>query len=254
MNILLLQPSDWIADGVAVVRDRRAGHIRAVLKAQVGDSLRVGRLGGPCGQGLIEAMDAGGVRLRVALSEPPPPRHRYEIVLALPRPKMLRRILRQCAEFGVADLHLIHSARVEKSYWQSPLLEPARLEEALLAGLERSRDTLLPRVHLHRRFRPFVEDQLPELCAGRPCWLAHMGAPITLAEAPPLPAVVMIGPEGGFVPFEVELAEAVIAQRVGLGERILSVDTALITVLAQALPAGKPSGLGQKMPSSFFLQ
>jgi RsmE family RNA methyltransferase len=63
-----------------------------------------------------------------------------------------------------------------------------------------------------------------------------MGAPMTLADAPPLPAVVMIGPEGGFVPFELDLAEAVIAQRVGLGERILSVDTALITVLAQALP------------------
>jgi RsmE family RNA methyltransferase len=62
-----------------------------------------------------------------------------------------------------------------------------------------------------------------------------MGAPMTLAEAPPVPAMVMIGPEGGFVPFEIELAEAVIAQRVGLGERILSVDTALITVLAQAL-------------------
>jgi 16S rRNA U1498 N3-methylase RsmE len=53
---------------------------------------------------------------------------------------------------------------------------------------------------------------------------------------PPLPAVVMIGPEGGFVPFELELAESVIAQRVHLGGRILSVDTALTAVLAQALP------------------
>ena len=176
------------------------------------------------------------MRLTVQLSEPPPPRHRFDLVLALPRPKMLRRILRQCAEFGVSDLHLINSARVEKSYWQSPLLQPARLEEALLAGLERSRDTLAPAVHLHKRFRPFVEDQLPVLCAGRPCWIADMGAPMSLAQAPPVPAVVMIGPEGGFVPFEVQLAESVIAQRVGLGERILSVDTALITVLAQALP------------------
>ena len=185
---------------------------------------------------MIEAVEASGVRLTVQLSEPPPPRHRFDLVLALPRPKMLRRILRQCAEFGVSELHLINSARVEKSYWQSPLLQPARLEEALLAGLERSRDTLAPAVHLHKRFRPFVEDQLPVLCAGRPCWIADMGAPMSLAQAPPVPAVVMIGPEGGFVPFEVELAESVLAQRVGLGERILSVDTALITVLAQALP------------------
>ncbi|MBM5825451.1 MAG: 16S rRNA (uracil(1498)-N(3))-methyltransferase [Cyanobacteria bacterium M_surface_10_m2_119] len=238
MNIVLLHPSDWIDADRVLLRDQRALHIRTVLQAQLGDSLRVGQLGGLCGQGVVEALEPEGVRLRVALTDAPPPRHRFEIVLALPRPKMLRRILRQCAEFGISDLHLIQSARVEKSYWQSPLLQPAALEEALLAGLERSRDTIAPRVHLHRRFRPFVEDQLPGICAGRPCWLAHMEAPLALAEAPPRPAVVMVGPEGGFVPFEIALAEAVIARRVCLGPRTLSVDTALITVLAQALPGG----------------
>jgi 16S rRNA (uracil1498-N3)-methyltransferase len=174
MNIVLLQPHDWIAADLAVVRDQRALHIRTVLKAQVGDSLRVGLLGGLCGQGVIDAVEPEGVRLRVALAEPPPPRHRFDIVLALPRPKMLRRILRQCAEFGIANLHLIHSARVEKSYWQSPLLQPAALEEALLAGLERSRDTLAPRVHLHRRFRPSWRISCPASApagpAGWPTW------------------------------------------------------------------------------------
>jgi RsmE family RNA methyltransferase len=239
VNIVLLQAADWLSETVAVVRDRRAVHLREVLRVAVGDSIRVGLLGGQCGRGVIEALDASGVWLQVVLSEPPPPRHRFEIVLALPRPKMLRRILRQCAEFGVADLHLIHSARVEKSYWQSPLLQPARLEDALLMGLERSRDTIAPRVHLHQRFRPFVEDRLPAICAGRPCWIADWGAPLSLAAVPPQPAVVMIGPEGGFVPFEVRLAEDVIAQRVALGERILSVDTAFTTVLAQALGPGR---------------
>jgi len=233
MNIVLLHPGDWSDGQVAVLRDRRANHIREVLRARVGDSLRVGQLGGACGLGLIEAIDAGGVRLRVELNQAPPARHPFDIVLALPRPKMLRKILRQCAEFGVNHLHLIHSARVEKSYWQSPLLHPDRLDEALLAGLERARDTIRPQVHLHRRFRPFVEDVLPGLCAGRPCWIADIDAPVSLAEAPPGPALVMIGPEGGFVPFEVQLAESVRAQRVGLGERILSVDTALVTVLAR---------------------
>lgn len=150
---------------------------------------------------------------------------------------MLRRILRQCAEFGVANLHLINTARVEKSFWQSPLLHRERLQEALQMGLERSRDTLLPRVHLHKRFRPFVEDQLPGLCGARPCWIADAGAPLSLADAEPVPAVVMIGPEGGFVPFEVALSEAMGGRRVALGERILSVDTAFTAVLAQALPA-----------------
>ncbi len=237
MNIVLLREGDWHEPQVAVLRDQRALHIRNVLKARVGDALRVGQLGGSCGQGVIEALDEQSVRLSVQLGDPPPPRHRYDIVLALPRPKMLRRILRQCAEFGIAQLHLINTARVEKSYWQSPLLQPERIEEALLCGLERARDTVPPQVQLHKRFRPFVEDQLAELSAGRPCWIADHSGSRSLAAVPPVPAVVMIGPEGGFVPFELQLAEAVIAQRVHLGGRILSVDTALTTVLAQALPS-----------------
>lgn len=237
MNLVLLRAADWIDAQSVLLRDRRAVHLREVLGASVGDVIRVGLLGGAWGQGCVEAIAPGEVQLTVSLSdEPLPPRHRFDLVLALPRPKMLRRILRTVAEFGVANLHLINSARVEKSYWQSPLLQPEQVEAALIAGLERSRDTILPLVHLHRRYRPFVEDQLPELCGDRPCWITDPGASRSLADTPAVPAVVMIGPEGGFVPFEVDLAQAVVAQPVHLGSRILSVDTALPAVLAQALP------------------
>lgn len=235
MNLVLLSDEDWLDHNLVVLRDHRADHLRQLLKVEVGDSVRVGQIGGLRGEALVVVMDAQAVQLQVHLDQAPPPRHRFDVVLALPRPKMLRRILRTVAEFGVANLHLIHTARVEKSYWQSPLLRPAKVQEALLAGMERSSDTIAPAVHLHKRFRPFVEDQLVDLCAGRRCWLAQMEAPLALADVPPDPAVVMIGPEGGFVPFELELAERVIAQRVHLGARVLSVDTALPAALAQAL-------------------
>jgi len=235
MNLVLLSDKDWIDSDRVVLRDHRADHLRHLLKLQVGDAVRVGRLGGLRGEGVVLEMDADGMQLQVQLHQAPPPRHRFDVVLALPRPKMLRRILRTVAEFGVANLHLINTARVEKSYWQSPLLRPAKLQEALVTGMERASDTIAPQLHLHKRFRPFVEDQLVDLCAGRHCWMAHMDAPHSLADVPSEPAVVMIGPEGGFVPFEVELAERVIAQRVHLGARVLSVDTALPAALAQAL-------------------
>ena len=235
MNLVLLRDEDWLDHNLVVLRDHRADHLRQLLKVEVGDSVRVGQIGGLRGEGLVVVMDAQAVQLQVHLDQAPPPRHRFDVVLALPRPKMLRRILRTVAEFGVANLHLLHTARVEKSYWHSPLLRPANVQEALLAGMERSSDTIAPAVHLHKRFRPFVEDQLVDLCAGRRCWLAQMEAPLALADVPPDPAVVMIGPEGGFVPFELELAERVIAQRVHLGARVLSVDTALPAALAQAL-------------------
>ena len=233
MNIVVLDRSDWRDEEHVCLVDRRADHIRAVLRAAVGDSVRVGELNGHLGQGRICAIDADSVVLRVELSQPPPPRHRFDVVLSLPRPKVLRRLFRTVAEYGVANLHLIQSARVEKSYWQSPLLAPDKVHDALLAGMERASDTVVPQVHQYRRFRPFVEDQLKDICAGRPCWIAQMGASLALRETPPGDAVVMVGPEGGFVPFELELAQAVLAQPVHLGSRTLSVDTALTTALAQ---------------------
>ena len=237
MNIILLSPKDhWLDDHSVLLRDQRAIHICDVLKSTVGDRLRVGLRDGLQGQGEVTSIQDGAVQLSVKFHDPPPPRHRFDLVLALPRPKMLRRIFRAVAEFGVQNLYLINSARVEKSYWQSPLLQVDAIDQALVAGMERSRDTIAPRVHLCPRFRPFVEDQLTQICAGRSCWIADMDAPTALSDCSSTPAVVMIGPEGGFVPFEIQLAEKTIAQRVNLGTRVLSVDNALTTVLAQALP------------------
>jgi RsmE family RNA methyltransferase len=196
----------------------------------------VGLRDGLQGYGVVQSVQAGAVHLTIDLHDLPPPRHRFDLILALPRPKMLRRIFRAVAEFGVNDLYLINSARVEKSYWQSPLLKPDQIDHALIAGMERSRDTITPRVHLCPRFRPFVEDQLTQICAGRPCWIADKDAPVALSECLGIPAVVMIGPEGGFVPFEIDLAKTINAQTTHLGKRVLSVDTALVTVLAQSLP------------------
>lgn len=239
MNIILLKKQDFIRNSSTVlIQDDRFVHIRRVLKPNVGQSLKVGLLGGSCGFGIVESIDSHGVVLQVVLNEPAPHRHPFDIILALPRPKMLRRILRTIAEYGVENLHLINSARVEKSFWQSPLLQPDKIHDALIAGMERSKDTFMTNVRLHQRFRPFVEDQLPDLCGDRTCWLTDISATQSVVDIDisSKRAVVMIGPEGGFVPFEIELAIAKIARPVHLGGRTLSVDTAVTTVLAQALP------------------
>ena len=145
------------------------------LEGNQGDQLRVGLVGGLKGTDDRRLDDQGVLISRPAT--PASPRHRFDLILALPRPKMLRRIFRAVAEFGVHHLHLINTARVEKSYWHSPLLHPDKINAALFAGMERSMDTILPVVSQHRRFRPFVEDQLKHLCAGRPCLIAdHAGS------------------------------------------------------------------------------
>ena len=233
MNIILLAPEDWLDENTVCLDGRRHEHIRGVLKSEVGDALRVGLLGGLIGSGTVVKQSDEDTHLQVDLVESPLPRHPCDLILALPRPKMLRRVFRTAAEMGVAHLYLINSARVEKSYWQSPLLQPDRIKAALTAGLERAGDTVLPEVHLHPRFKPFIEDQLPGLIESSACWIAHPGAPEALATQSG-EGLILLGPEGGFVPYEVELAQSMGAQPFRLSDRVLSVDTAVTAALSQS--------------------
>lgn len=236
MNIVLLESEDWLDETRVQLLGRRHQHLHKILKVKVGDTLRVGALGGMRGVARVMACDQESAELWVTLNAPPPPRHPLKVVLALPRPKMLRRVLRSCAEYGIAELHLINSYRVEKSFWQTPLLGKDRIDEALRAGLERSGDTILPKVVLHTRFRPFMEDQLNGIAGHAPIYCLHPGEHGPLPADTGLEATVLIGPEGGFIPFEVELAQQIGASLRHLGDRILSVDTAVNAALARELP------------------
>lgn len=232
MNILLLFESDWHDADCVRISDARCLHLKNILKVQVGDQLKVGQWGGLRGKGEVLCVEDAFVDMRVTLSTPPTPRHPITVVLALPRPKMLRRVFRTCAEFGVAQLHIIHSQRVEKSFWQSPLLKPAFIQEALRQGMERSGDTLPADVQLHQRFKPFVEDMLTDIGQGNPIYVLHPGSAVGLGETPLTPATLIIGPEGGFIPYEIELLQQHNALPRHLGERVLSVDTAVTSALS----------------------
>ncbi|WOJ94892.1 16S rRNA (uracil(1498)-N(3))-methyltransferase [Congregibacter variabilis] len=235
MNLLIIEADELDSNKQLRLSGRRLKHLNEILKLQIGDKVRVGQLDGEIGIGLVRAIDTSGAIIDVSLRQAPPPPLPLSVVLALPRPKMLRRILRGLAETGVKDIHLINSFRVEKSYWQSPLLKRDALHEALIAGLEQAIDTALPTVGLHQRFRPFAEDVLPRLCQGRDALLADLGAGDSYPSEPVVPSLLMLGPEGGFIPFERELIQKAGARCVGLGPRMLRVETALHCALGRHL-------------------
>ena len=215
------------------LRGRRLKHLRQVHRANSGDILRVGEIDGLMGKGEILEINDEFATLAISVHQPPPEKLPLSLVLALPRPKMLRRILRTIAELGVPELHLINSYRVEKSYWQSPVLKKDSLREYLLQGLEQSRDTQVPRVHHHHAFKPFVEDSLPGMVRGGYALLAHPG------EHSPCPrhisgeTLLVIGPEGGFIPYEVDKLQSAGCNVVSLGPRILRVENAVTSLLGR---------------------
>lgn len=238
MNLILLSAADLTAAHHARVTDpRRLRHLREVHRAAVGDELTVGLEGGAIGRGRLTRLDGDGADFEVQFDQPPPAALPLHLLLALPRPRMLARTLENVAALGVKRLTLLHTQRVEKSFWQSPELAPERIRDHFVLGLEQARDTLMPRIEFAPRFRPFVEDRLPALIKGRRALLAHPGmaqaCPHNVTAVEQRELVLAIGPEGGFIPFEVEMLLRAGFEGVHLGPRILRVETAVVALLAR---------------------
>jgi len=233
VNLLLLDTADFIADDRVLLRDRRLTHLQQVHRAEAGEQLRVGRVGGNMGSGQLLRLDAHEAELQVSFDQPPPAKLPVTLLLALPRPKMLRRVLQTVAAMGVPRLVLLNSYRVEKSFWQTPFLEPAAIHEQLILGLEQARDTVLPEVIIEKRFKPFVEDRLPQLAADTLGLVGHPGDFPHCPRAVTQPVTLAIGPEGGWIPYEVDKLAAAGLRPVQLGERILRVETAVSALLAR---------------------
>ncbi len=233
MNLLLLNAADFVAADRAVLRDRRLKHLHEVHRAESGDRLRVGRLGGAMGEGHLLHLTAEEAELEVRFDQPPPAKLPLTLLLALPRPKMLRRVLQTVSAMGVPRLVLLNSYRVEKSFWQTPFLEPEAIREQLILGLEQARDTVLPEVIVEKRFKPFVEDRLPTLANGTLGLVGHPGDYPPCPRAVEQPVTLAIGPEGGWIPYEVDKLREAGLQPVQLGDRILRVETAVAALLAR---------------------
>lgn len=237
MNLILIDPQELTGDRLTLT-DRRAEHIRKVLRSKTGDTIRIGLLDGPLGQGRVVEITKQHVSLATSFLEEIPPSPPLDIILALPRPIMLKRVLAQAASLGVARIYIINAGRVEKSYFHSALVREESFRESLLLGLEQAMDTRIPQISLHPRFRPFVEDALPEIAANTPLRLvAHPEGKNTLATVVPLPlktrALLAIGPERGWSDFEIEKFVEQGFTPFSLGPRILRVDTAVPALMSQ---------------------
>lgn len=239
MNLILLFESDFVSgvrdgiEGRARVSGRRAAHVQSIHRAAPGDELCVGLVGGAIGRGRIVRLDADGVELDVRLERPPPAALPLILVMALPRPLVLKRVLISATAMGCKRIYLIQSNRVERSFWSSKVLRDGQLEAPLVLGLEQAVDTVMPRVELRPRFKPFVEDELPELVCGTRGLVADPGARVACPRGVEGPVTLAVGPEGGFVPYEIERFEAAGCSGIHLGERILRVEAALPALLAR---------------------
>ena len=239
MNLLLYRPDELGPDGVVRLSGRRARHLSEVLRVSPGQRLRAGIVRGGQGTARVEAVQRDEVTLSVAHYGPPPSRPAVAVILALPRPKVLSRVLRSVSSFGVAAIELVNAWRVEKSYFASNRLQPQRLEQDLWLGCEQGGTTWVPDVRVHPRFRPFVEDELACRLSEAPsrALVAHPRAADPIERVVPPGSkqrvVVAVGPEGGWIDSELRSFETGGFIPVRFSERVLSVESAAAALLAQ---------------------
>ncbi len=224
------------SDHEAVLSAAQATHVKRVLKLGLDDTLRVGLLNGPLGQGRITQLDAEGVHVTCRFDETPE-KPKVDLLLAMPRPKVMKRLWPVLASMGLGRIVITNAARVERNYFDTQWVDPAFYTELLMQGLQQSGDTHLPQVHIQKRLKPFIED---ELDSQFPDALRMMADPYgrggTQARRPQVDqrVLVAVGPEGGWDDFECSLLATQHFQTVSLGWRILRSDTACVALLALA--------------------
>jgi 16S rRNA (uracil1498-N3)-methyltransferase len=240
VNLVLLGETEVAPDGAAILGGDRARHLREVLNVARADTVRIGIIDGPIGVGTVSTVDHATVTLQCTFGDVPP-RPRVDLMLAVPRPKVLRRLWAQLAALGVGRIILTNAARVERNYFDTHVLTPECYRPLLIEGLQQARDTRVPQVTIHRRFRVLIEDELGGMVGSAKRLVAdpRAGNSVTMRQesgdsgqgAGAQRLLLAVGPEGGWNDFELALLESHHFRRVSMGPRTLRTDTACIALL-----------------------
>jgi 16S rRNA (uracil1498-N3)-methyltransferase len=236
VNLVLVDEGDLEGSNRVTLCDARAEHLLKVLKVVPGQPVRIGRLDGPLGVGTVEIADGGRVTLQCVFQADPPPQPRVDLLLAVPRPKVMRRLWAQLAALGVGQIILTNAERVERQYFDTHVLTEHSYRPLLVEGLQQAGDTRLPSVTIHRQFKVLIEDHLDKLFSDGVRLVADRRATMpvvsAIGEERRGRILVAVGPEGGWNAFELALLEARGFHPVALGPRTLRVDTACTAILA----------------------
>lgn len=235
MNLILLTEAPG-PGAPLVVTGTVARHLLEVIRVTPGQNLKVGIEDGPTGTGTVVDIAGDAVTVACTFEAHTPPRPAVDVLLALPRPKVMKRLWPQLAALGVGRIILTNAERVERPYFDTHILDAAVYRPLLIEGLQQARDTRVPLVSVHRQFRVLVEDDLDNLAGNAHRILAdpglHPDVGAVIGSASMGRILLAVGPEGGWNDFERAMLGRHGFVPVSMGGRTLRTDTACIALLA----------------------
>ena len=246
MNSLLLLQYELKDNHVAIISGERARGACARHKLSQGNEIRISVLNGKRGRAQVESISTDEIVLTTSFTLEPLSRSNCFLIVALPRPQTAKKVVHAATTFGVNELHFIRSEKVEKSYFDSSILEPKNLEHEVHLGLEQCCDSISPIINIHSLFNPFVEDLLPQIISKTTSpilQIAHttrsdstLPVGMQSRESFARSVVLAVGPEAGWNDHEVHSFQRHRFSIVSLGDRIHRVEVATAALLGQLLP------------------
>lgn len=241
MNSIILFDTDFDKHDkhLVTISDKRFEHIKQIMRCNKGDTIKVGILNEKLGTGTIKDISQTSVTLEISCETDPPGPLPLILLCSLPRPKTLAKVLQSGTAHGIKRFIFINSWRVEKGYWKNPILIEEKLKNHCISGLEQACDTILPSIEFKRLFKPFVEDEIPLLTKNTIPLVAHPTAQNQMPEGIKDKMITLaIGPEGGFIDYEIKLLEQQGFIPVTLGRRILRTEYALAAIVGKLFLPG----------------
>lgn len=231
MNMLLIEEES--PNNIYIIKGKQFTHIKDHLKIDIGENFIAGILNSKIGKAKVLSIGEESLKIQFYPEKNPPKPINIKLIMAIPRPKVLKRVLKHIVTFGIKEIYLINSWSVEKSFLKSSIIKNREFDKYIKDGLEQSVDTIYPKIEIYEQFKPFVEDILPEISKNCVKYLAHpknaVDAPYKIKEK----TIVAIGPDRGFNNFEVKKFEKQKFKTVTLGDRILHQESAIPYILGR---------------------
>ncbi|NLB69463.1 MAG: 16S rRNA (uracil(1498)-N(3))-methyltransferase [Lentisphaerae bacterium] len=240
MNRILASAGEVADNEYVELRDERFVHIRDVLQARTGDSVRIGILNGlRFDDAHIVSIDADCCVIKLGSGIAPLPSINIDLLLALPRPKCMKRLWPQLTATGAGRIFIVNAEKVEPNYWGAQILKREAYMPLVIEGLSQSGDTAVPEIVIERRLKPLLEDKIGHDYNDGCKLLANPGSPHLSANGSNAGIgnmrnnrlIVGVGPEGGWSKYELDMFEQNGFRLFGFGERILRTDTACIALI-----------------------
>ncbi|NDV60842.1 16S rRNA (uracil(1498)-N(3))-methyltransferase [Puniceicoccales bacterium CK1056] len=213
-------------------KDPRFEHVRGVLRMKAGDVFDIGVVNGPAGRARIGKLSSTMMEVEVEWGDRPPLPPPIHLLVGMCRPATARKILTTAPTLGVRELIFSPCGRSDPAYARSSLWEGQEWRAKIIEGVEQAFDTYVPPLRL-----PASLEEAGALLPRETSKLAldvYEGSERLSAVClpPDTPVCLAIGPERGWNANDRSLLVDAGFQLVSLNERVLRVETAVVTGLA----------------------